>query len=62
MLSQIPVHRRAHNWYGVRSAPDGARPKAPRAYSRATIPVLRIVGLPIPIGGAPVDRRLTDLL
>lgn len=62
MLAPIPVHRRAHNWYGIRSAPEGARPKALRSAAPATIPVLRIVGLPIPIGGAPVDRRLTALL
>jgi hypothetical protein len=62
MLAPIPVHRRAHNWYGIRSAPDGPRPETPRLDSRAPVPVLRIAGLPIPIGGAPVDRRLTALL
>lgn len=64
MLAPIPVHRRAHNWYGIRSAPDAARPKAPASCRdpRAPVPVLRIVGLPIPIGSAPVDRRLTALL
>lgn len=62
MLAPIPVHRRAHNWYGIRSAPEGARPEAPRPDTRAAVPVLRIAGLPIPIGSAPVDRRLTALL
>lgn len=62
MVAPIPVHRRAHNWYGIRSAPDGARPEAPAPRLDSRVPVLRIVGLPIPIGGAPVDRRLTARL
>ena len=61
MLSPIPVHRRAHNWYGNRTAPDAARPETPTPRP-ATVPVLRIAGLPLPIGTAPVDRRLTALL
>jgi hypothetical protein len=63
MISPLPVHRRARNWYGSRIAPAEARPEvpAPRRDPRL-VPVLHVSGLPIPIGGAPVDRRLTALL
>jgi hypothetical protein len=59
MTSQLPVHRRARMWYGARTEP--AVPNRPAAtaapVTRAAVPALRLAGLPIPIGGAPVDRR-----
>ena len=58
MLSRLPVHRRARMWYGARLAPaEPAQPPSPYAAARDAVPALRIAKLPIPLGGAPIDRR-----
>ena len=61
MISPLPVHRRARNWYGTRTAPAEPRHE-PALPPRPAIPVTYIAGLILPIGSAPVDRRLTALL
>ena len=62
MLAPLPVHRRARNWYGNRTSPAEPRHEAPPRDPRASLPVTYLAGIKIPIGSAPVDRRLTALL
>lgn len=61
MNTPLPVNRRTRTWYGSRIAPADPRPETP-APRRIHVPELRMAGLLLPIGSAPVDRPLTALL
>ncbi len=62
MNTQLPLNRRARNWYGTRTAPSAEPQWAPGEERRVCIAHLAIAPLPPELRQAPVDRRLTALL
>ena len=62
MIAPLPIHRRARNWYGTRTSPAQPRREAPPRDPRGSPPVTYLAGIHLPVGSAPVDRRLTALL
>jgi len=62
MNTQLPMNRRARNWYGTRTAPSAEPRWASGEGRRVCIDHLAVAPLPPEIRQAPFDRRLTALL
>jgi hypothetical protein len=62
MNTQLPLNRRARNWYGARTAPSAEPRWISGERRRVRIAHLAVAPLPPEIRQAPVDRRLTALL
>lgn len=62
MTTPLPRHRRARNWYGMRTAPSAAPRWRPAESGRTRVERSAVPPLPPEIRQAPVDRRLTALL